>query len=183
MSLTHPDVLAILKIIDESPYDEVRIESGDLKLHVRRRGDGASLEPMAPWSQAAESRAQGRTDPRPAAQPHAPGAAPPPRVDTLRAAAGQPQPAEGLVTVRAPMLGTFYRAPAPGERPFVEVGDKVGADDTVCLVEVMKLFQSVKAGVAGTVVKIAVENGSMVEHGQALILIESHRHTADAAVQ
>lgn len=81
------------------------------------------------------------------------------------------------------MLGTFYRAPAPGERPFVEVGDKVGPGDTVCLVEVMKLFNSVKAGVAGTVVKITVENGSMVEHGQTLILIESDRHTADAAVQ
>jgi acetyl-CoA carboxylase biotin carboxyl carrier protein len=65
----------------------------------------------------------------------------------------------------------------------VEVGDKVGAGDTVCLVEVMKLFHSVKAGVAGTVVKICVENGSMVEHGQALILIETDRHAADAAVQ
>ena len=81
------------------------------------------------------------------------------------------------------MLGTFYRAPAPGEPPFVEVGDKVGADDTVCLMEVMKLFNSVKAGVAGTVVKIAAENGSMVEHGQTLILIESDQHMADAAVQ
>lgn len=81
------------------------------------------------------------------------------------------------------MLGTFYRAPAPGEPPFVEVGDKVGADDTVCLMEVMKLFNSVKAGVAGTVVKIAAENGSMVEHGQTLILIESDQHMADVAVQ
>ena len=81
------------------------------------------------------------------------------------------------------MLGTFYRAPAPGERPFVEVGDKVGPGDTVCLMEVMKLFNSVKAGVAGTVVKIAAENGSMVEHGQTLILIESDQHMADAAVQ
>ncbi len=97
--------------------------------------------------------------------------------------AAQPQLTEGIVAVRAPMLGTFYRTPAPGERPFVEVGDKVGADDTVCLVEVMKLFQSIKAGVAGTVVKIAVENGSMVEHGQTLVLIESDQHTAGAAVQ
>ena len=79
---------------------------------------------------------------------------------------------EGLIALRAPMLGTFYRAPSPGAKPFVEVGDKVSPDDTVCLVEVMKLFNSIKAGVAGTVVKLLVENGAMVEHGQPLILIE-----------
>jgi acetyl-CoA carboxylase biotin carboxyl carrier protein len=70
------------------------------------------------------------------------------------------------------MLGTFYRASAPGEKPFVEIGDKVRPNDTVCLVEVMKLFNSIKAGVAGTVVKMLVENGAMVEHGQILLLIQ-----------
>ena len=183
MSLTHEDVLAILKIIDESPYGEVRLEIGDLKLHVRRHGDGASLEPVEPLSQPAESRAQSRTESQPAAPAHSSSAAPLPREQAPLEHAAQPQLTEGIVAVRAPMLGTFYRTPAPGERPFVEVGDKVGADDTVCLVEVMKLFQSIKAGVAGTVVKIAVENGSMVEHGQTLVLIESDQHTAGAAVQ
>lgn len=183
MSLTHDDVLAILKIIDASPYDEVRIEIGDLKLHVRRRGDGSSLESAQPLPWPAGGTAQNRTQLQPAAQAHSSSAVPSPRDQASPDHAAQPQLAEGLVAVRAPMLGTFYRAPAPGERPFVEVGDKVGPGDTVCLVEVMKLFNSVKAGVAGTVVKITVENGSMVEHGQTLILIESDRHTADAAVQ
>jgi acetyl-CoA carboxylase biotin carboxyl carrier protein len=164
MSLTHEDVLAILKIIDETPYDEVRLEIGDLKIHLRRRGDGSLPDPEPTQSRAPENRESTATEPQAAVQ-------------------APPQLAEGLVAVHAPMLGTFYRAPAPGERPFVEVGDKVGAGDTVCLVEVMKLFHSVKAGVAGTVVKICVENGSMVEHGQALILIETDRHAADAAVQ
>jgi acetyl-CoA carboxylase biotin carboxyl carrier protein len=89
----------------------------------------------------------------------------------LKTAAAESVP-DGLVAVRAPMLGTFYRAPSPGEKPFVEVGDNVGSNDTVCLVEVMKLFNSIKAGVDGTVVKIQVENGTMVEHGQILLLIE-----------
>lgn len=75
------------------------------------------------------------------------------------------------MAVTAPMLGTFYRTPSPGERAFVEQGDKVSPDDTVCLVEVMKLFNSVKAGMAGTVEKILVENGTLVEYGQPLILI------------
>lgn len=183
MSLTHDDVLAILKIIDESPYDEVRLEIGDLKLHVRRRGDGGSLDSVQPLSRPPVSPARSKTESPPAAHAHAASSAPPSREQAPPAAAAQPPLAEGLVAVRAPMLGAFYRAPAPGEPPFVEVGDKVSADDTVCLMEVMKLFNSVKAGVAGTVVKIAVENGSMVEHGQTLILIESDQHTADAAVQ
>ena len=75
------------------------------------------------------------------------------------------------MAVAAPMLGTFYRTPSPGEKPFVEQGDKVSPDDTVCLVEVMKLFNSVKAGMAGTVEQILVENGTLVEYGQPLILI------------
>ena len=183
MSLTHDDVLAILKIIDESPYDEVRLEMGDLKLHVRRRGDGASLEPAPPLSQPAQSPAPSGTESPSAVQTRSSSAVPSPRLQAPADHAAQPPLAEGLVAVRAPMLGTFYRASAPGEPPFVQVGDKVSADDTVCLVEVMKLFNSVKAGVAGTVVKIAVENGSMVEHGQTMILIESDQHTPDPAVQ
>ena len=183
MPLTHDDVLAILKIIDASPYDEVRIEHGDLKLHVRRGGGGASPRPLQPLSRPAESQAQNKRESQPAAPAHSSSAAPSPREQAPPNQAAQSQAAEGLLAVRAPMLGTFYRAPAPGEPPFVEVGDKVGADDTVCLMEVMKLFNSVKAGVAGTVVKIPVENGSMVEHGQTLVLIEAAQHTADAAVQ
>jgi acetyl-CoA carboxylase biotin carboxyl carrier protein len=69
------------------------------------------------------------------------------------------------------MLGTCYRAPSPGAKPFVEVGDKVRPDDTVCMVEVMKLFNSLKAGVAGTVEQVLFENATLVEYGQPLILI------------
>ena len=73
--------------------------------------------------------------------------------------------------MRAPMLGLFYRASAPGENPFVEVGQRVRADDTVCLIEVMKLFNSIRAGVDGEIVKIPAENGAMVEFDQPLIYI------------
>ena len=67
---------------------------------------------------------------------------------------------DGVVAIRAPMLGIFYRAPSPGEKPFVEVGQRVRADDTVGLIEVMKLFNSIRAGLDGEVVKILVDNGS-----------------------
>jgi len=183
MALTHDDVLSILKIIDESPYDEVRLEIGDLKLHVKRRGDSDSLVPVQTVSKSPERQGQGPAEQQRPAQALPPSAMPAHGEQLPIAPTGsQPLP-EGLIAVRAPMLGTFYRASAPGEPPFVEVGDKVGPDDTVCLVEVMKLFHSVKAGVAGTVVKILVENGSMVEHGQVLVLIESYQRTPDAAIQ
>jgi acetyl-CoA carboxylase biotin carboxyl carrier protein len=161
MALTHEDVANILKIIDESDYDEVRLEFGDLKLHVQKHGaltDGGASLPM---------RIEART---PAAAAPAPAAPVPPAASAARAAPTAIPP--GMVAVRAPMLGTFYRASAPGESPFVEVGDKVSATDTVCLVEVMKLFNSVKAGVAGTVVSILADNATMVEFDQALVIID-----------
>ena len=76
------------------------------------------------------------------------------------------------MAVHAPVLGIFYRASSPGEKPFVDVGQKVEADDTLCLIEVMKLFNSVKAGIKGTITRILAENGMMVEHGQVLIFIK-----------
>jgi acetyl-CoA carboxylase biotin carboxyl carrier protein len=78
---------------------------------------------------------------------------------------------EGVVAIRAPMLGIFYRASAPGERPFIEEGQQVRADDTVCLIEVMKLFNSLRAGVDGKVVRILAGNGDLVEFDQPLIFI------------
>lgn len=76
------------------------------------------------------------------------------------------------MAIRAPMLGVFYRAPAPGQKPFVEVGQRVRADDTVCLLEVMKLFNSIRAGVDGEVIEILAANGSMVEFDQPMIFVK-----------
>lgn len=165
MDLTNDDILAILKIIDESGYDEVRIETGDFKMHVSKQGSAGVMQ----FVERPESRTPAQAKP----QPTPPGAA-----GTSRALSASPAQREeeeipaGLSAIRAPMLGTFYRAPSPGAKPFVEVGDKVAPHDTVCLVEVMKLFNSIKAGASGVVVKFLVENGAMVEHGQPLLLIE-----------
>ena len=79
---------------------------------------------------------------------------------------------QGLVAVRAPMVGTFYLRPSPDQPPFVTVGSMVQADDTVCLVEVMKMFNTVKAGVRGTIERIVIENGKPVHHDQIVMLIK-----------
>lgn len=75
------------------------------------------------------------------------------------------------VTVNSPMVGTFYRSPAPGEAPFVEVGDRIRTGQTVCIIEAMKLMNDIEAEVSGQVMQILVENGEPVEYGQPLIRI------------
>jgi acetyl-CoA carboxylase biotin carboxyl carrier protein len=81
--------------------------------------------------------------------------------------------AGGLVAVRAPLPGTFYRAPRPGAEPFVEVGSRVGADTVVAIVETMKLMNSVHAGAGGTVAEICLANGEFTEHGATLMRIRA----------
>lgn len=163
MDLSKDDVFKIIKLIEESGYDEVRLEVGAFKLHVQKHAAGgpAVVEfsrhgetPPVPAADASRRAADAGTATAPGAREGAEGSIP-----------------EGAVVVRAPMLGTFYRAPSPGERPFVEVGSKVAPDDTLCLVEVMNRFNSIKACVAGTVVKILAENAAMVEHGQPLMVV------------
>lgn len=160
MELSYSDVQNILKIIDSAEHlDEIELVYGGFRLHVVRNGGG-----------------------RPAIVSAVPVAAPSGAAPVVAAApwtAARPTPAvaapAGSVAIRAPMLGTFYRASAPGEKPFVEEGQRVRADDTVCLIEVMKLFNSIRAGVDGVVVKIAVENGGLVEYDQPLVFIAPDR--------
>jgi acetyl-CoA carboxylase biotin carboxyl carrier protein len=85
----------------------------------------------------------------------------------------KPEEAEGkLTSIKSPMVGTFYRAPAPGAKPYVDVGQIISAGQVVCIVEAMKLMNEIESEVAGRVVKISVENGKPVEFGQILFQIE-----------
>jgi acetyl-CoA carboxylase biotin carboxyl carrier protein len=126
VSLSDDDVREILRIIDESDLEELRVETGELSLHVVRA------------------------------------AAPVPPTERAPASAD---------AIEAPMLGTFYRAPAPGEPPFVEVGSTVEPDTIVGIIEVMKMMNSVHAGVAGTIAEICVANGEAVEYGTPLFRV------------
>ena len=121
MGLSDEDVREILRIIDESPLEELRVETDGFSLYVRK---GASA-----------------------------------------------QADEGLVTISSPMLGTFYRAESPGSPPFVEVGARVEPDTTVAIIEVMKMMNSVPAGVSGTVVEVCSQNAELVEYGEPLFRV------------
>ena len=98
--------------------------------------------------------------------------APAPEPVTEAEAAG---PVDGLVTVTAPMLGTFYRAAAPGATPFVDVGARVEPDTVVCLIEVMKMMNSIPAGISGTVVEVVAANAEPVEYGAVLFKVRADR--------
>jgi acetyl-CoA carboxylase biotin carboxyl carrier protein len=156
MGLTDEDVREILRIIDESELDELRIDMPGFQLHVRR--GGAPLPAAEAPPTPAPARREEPTPPEPA--PATPAPEP--------AAAASPN---GAATIEAPMLGTFYRAGAPGEPPFVDVGTEVDADTVVCLIEVMKMMNSIKAGVAGTVVEVCADNAQLVEYGEPLFRV------------
>jgi acetyl-CoA carboxylase biotin carboxyl carrier protein len=167
MKLSHEDVREILRIIDESPLDELRIETDGFSLHVRR-GAAAGAQP-SPGTLAQPAGAQ----PAPGPPPGAPGATTPPPPPGPPAAMQDGAPgANGSVTIESPMLGTFYRAEGPGQEPFVEVGDAVSTDTTVCIIEVMKMMNSVPAGVTGTIVEICQRNAELVEYGAPLFRVE-----------
>ena len=161
MALSDDDVREILRIIDASELAELQIETEGFSLYVRKGGgdaeggrDAAAAGPprgRRAVSESGSDRARGRAE---------------------AAAPAQATEADGLVTIPAPMLGTFYRAEAPGQPPFVEVGKQVEPDTTVCIIEVMKMMNSVPAGVSGTIAEVVAENAQLVEYGQPLFRVD-----------
>jgi acetyl-CoA carboxylase biotin carboxyl carrier protein len=145
MALSDADVREILRVIDDSAAREIKVQTRGFALHVIRdiSASGTALPSVSPASPA-------------------PVSAPPAAADA----------GEGRVAINSPMLGTFYRAESPGEPPFVELGSSVEPDTIVCIIEVMKMMNSVPAGVAGTIVEICHENAKLVEYGAPLFRVE-----------
>lgn len=152
--LTYDDLLRIVELIKSTEhFSEFRLKVGDIELELRHRRSGTPA-PVSPLVAAGATAAAG--------------AAPLGRVPSA-------VPAEwpdGSVVIRSPMVGTFYRASAPGAPPFVEVGQAVKPDEIVGIIEVMKLMNSISADVHGTVARILVGDAALVEAGQALIVIQ-----------
>ena len=151
MELTEDDVLEILKLFEQSKFDFLQLEQGERKITVSKGGYVS------------------RTDAAPARLPSAAGVALPAAEQAVPAASVAPEP--GLMPVTAPMVGKFYAAPSPSEPPFVMPGTKVAAGATVGLIEVMKVFASIKTETAGVIERILVANGQFVEFGQTLFWI------------
>jgi acetyl-CoA carboxylase biotin carboxyl carrier protein len=166
MNLTHADIAEIIQLIDASTLDEMVVEVEGLRIEARRRGAVASSPvPTQPVASIAASAPISPAPSLPVPSAAAPSVA-------LAAAPVAPTVGPGQVTVTAPMVGTFYRRPSPDAPPFAEVGSHVSADDPLCLVEVMKLYTTIHAGVTGTIVYICAEEASLVEYAQVLFVIE-----------
>ena len=152
MSLTAKDVAEIMRLLEDSTFDQLDLEVGDLKLSLRR-GDAPSVSapravPTPPTGEDQLSKIL----------PRATGE-------------GDREAVEGAQDIPSPLLGVFYRAPKPGEAPFVEVGAQVEEDTVIAIIEVMKLMNSVHAGVKGEVVEVLAQNGALVEFGQPLMRV------------
>lgn len=159
--VTFREVRELLDLVEQGDATEVKLEWGEVRVHVVRKSIAAEapLQQKAAVVPVAAPVAQPIPDARPVAA-----AAP---------AKGLASPAqyEGCVAVRAPLAGIFYHAPAPDAAPFIEVGQKVRASTEVCIIEVMKVMNVVKAGTAGTVVAIEAANEEAVQFQAALLWI------------
>ena len=168
MTLTQDEITRILKLVEESTFDELQLETGELKLVVRKKGCGSAATGSEAQSVSQEPQpSRGRHTSVEQTVPNSRGSS-----GRKGKKAGAAVEREGTIPIKSPLLGTVYRRPAPESPPYVELGSFVKEDDTVCLIEVMKVFTAVKAGVRGRITEVLVETNEMVEYGQALFIVK-----------
>ena len=156
MQLDHDQLHKLLALLGDSDIQELKLEGDDFRLEVRRNLPGLP-------AQVIQAPLAAPMQPAPMAPAAAVPSAPPPAAPAVRS---------DLLEITAPMVATFYRAPAPGEDPFVELGTRISSGQTVCILEAMKLMNELESEVSGEVVEILVENGTPVEFGQVLMRVK-----------
>ena len=150
------DIQQLIDFSAKSGLDEVKIETSERKLNVKRSATAAATAAAAP---------------APVAAPAAVAAAALPVAPPVATPAPAPAPAN-LLTIKSPMIGTFYRSPNPESPMLIEVGDEVKPGKPVCIIEAMKLFNEIESDIAGRIVKVLVENATPVEYDQPLFIVE-----------
>jgi acetyl-CoA carboxylase biotin carboxyl carrier protein len=149
-------VKKLIELLEESGISEIEITEGEDAVRISRYPTAATPPPAPPAAVSPQVTSVTAAPPEARHDPQEP--APPVVPD------GQ--------TVTAPMVGTYYASPAPGAKPFVQVGSEVQVGDTLCIIEAMKMMNQIEADTAGRVVSILAENGEPVEFGQPLFIIE-----------
>ncbi|MBT2582283.1 acetyl-CoA carboxylase biotin carboxyl carrier protein [Planococcus sp. ISL-109] len=163
------EIREIIKLVDNSSINEFSYEFEGVKVKIKKDASNAGVQAPAQPQAAAETVQ----------------AAPAPKQAEPQAAAQSEQPSEteadsngaadqDLHKILSPMVGTFYQSPSPEEDAYVAVGTKVSADQVVCIVEAMKLFNEIEAEVDGEIAEILVKDGQLVEYGQPLFLVKSN---------
>lgn len=153
------DIQKLLDFIAHSSLDEVNIETGEFKVSVKRHATGTFVAAAPAPVVVAPPVAAAPVPQAPAVAPATPVAAP--KSDESK-----------FLTIKSPMIGTFYRSGGPDKPSFVEIGDEVTSGKVVCIVEAMKLFNEIESEISGRIVKVLVENATPVEYDQPLFLVE-----------
>ncbi|MEO9806557.1 MAG: acetyl-CoA carboxylase biotin carboxyl carrier protein [Reichenbachiella sp.] len=155
------EIRDLIDFLSSSGLEEVNIETDEFKIKIKRSNEAQVVERMvaaAPAPQAAPVAAAPAAAPAPAATP--------------AEIATDSAPAGNYVEIKSPMIGTFYRSANPESPAFVNVGDKISAGSTVCIVEAMKLFNEIESEVSGTIVKVLIDDSQPVEYDQPLFLVD-----------
>ena len=157
------DIQQLIDFISQSGLDEVNIETAELKISVKRYGSGTPTTGTVPAAMPAVAAPASVVVPQPAVAQAVPAVATaaPPKADT-----------SSYITIKSPMIGTFYRSATPDSPLFVEVGDSISEGKVVCIIEAMKLFNEIESEIEGRIVKVLVENATPVEYDQPLFLVE-----------
>lgn len=151
----------LIKLINDSNIGEVTIEQKDLKLTIRQKEEAAGVQMVAaPPAQLSYMPPQQQAAPSASATTEAP------------AASAEAPAAATTVTIKSPMIGTFYKRPAPDKPDFVTPGDEISVGKVVCIIEAMKLFNEIESEISGRIIKVLVQDASPVEYDQPLFLVE-----------
>ena len=166
MSMNLSEIQDLIKFVSKSGVEEVEIEKKDFKITIKSSGKKkkGSEEPQVIVQQAPVAMPQVAM---PAAVPAA--AAPAPAAPAAEASAADDSK---YVTVKSPMIGTFYRSAGPGKDPFINVGDSIEPGKVTCIVEAMKLFNEIESEISGKIVKVLVDDATPVEYDQPLFLVD-----------
>ena len=170
MTLTAADVAEIMRLVEQSKFDELSLEIDGVKLTLRRSGaTGEIAQSMTTQSGLlnAAATATSRADAPRSDAPRSPASIARTAAPSVAAGLG----AANLSDITSPMLGTFYRAPKPGSAPFVEIGSVVDEDSVIAIIEVMKLMNTVRAGAKGVITEILPADETLVEFGEVLMRV------------
>ncbi len=154
----------LIKAINKSNISELSVEEGDFKITIKQAQTISETQFVA--VQAPMPQMLPQAAPQAAALPAAPALA------AQAAPASAPAANDKLITIKSPMIGTFYRSPSPDKPSFVNVGDDIKQGDVLCIVEAMKLFNEIESEVSGKIVKVLIDDASPVEYDQPLFLVE-----------
>jgi acetyl-CoA carboxylase biotin carboxyl carrier protein len=160
--MDYKQIQELIKLINKSNIGELSIEENDFKITIKQKKDQAAQQPVA---------APVYLQPQIAA-PQVQPAVQSVQVKEADTASADAAKTDNLITIKSPMIGTFYKRPSPDKPSFVEVGEEIAPGKVLCIIEAMKLFNEIESEVSGKVIKILVEDSSPVEYDQPLFLVE-----------